>query len=94
MFISRSKEGGAAMTKYSIVDVETCIACGSCVDTAPDVFEAVDDGTARVLLDDNKGVTQIPEDLMDDFIDAFEDCPSASIKAADEPFDGDPHKFD
>jgi ferredoxin len=27
-------------------------------------------------------------------MDAFEGCPTESIKVADEPFDGDPNKFE
>ncbi|RYL95865.1 ferredoxin [Sporolactobacillus sp. THM7-4] len=78
--------------KYVIVDKETCIACGACGCAAPDVFTYDDDGTSRVTLDDNQGVVDIPDDLLDDVIDAFEGCPTESIKMSDSPFNGNPLK--
>ena len=47
-----------------------------------------------MILDNNKGEVEVPEILEDDLIDAFEGCPTDSIKMADEPFDGDPLKFE
>ena len=35
-----------------------------------------------------------PDVLLDDMMDAFEGCPTDSIKVADEPFDGDALKFE
>lgn len=53
-----------------------------------------DEGIAFVTLDENKGVVEVPEVLEEDMIDAFEGCPTDSIKVADEPFEGDPLKYE
>lgn len=82
------------MCKFTIVDQETCIACGACGAAAPDIFEYDDDGLSYVILDDNQGMKEIPEDLMDDFEDAYEGCPTESIKVAEEPFHGNPFKYE
>lgn len=82
------------MAKYTIVDKETCIACGACGATAPDIYDYDDEGLAYVTLDNNQGTAEVPEELIDDMMDAFEGCPTDSIKVADEPFDGDPNKFE
>jgi ferredoxin len=82
------------MPKYTIVDKETCIACGACGAAAPDIYDYDEDGIAYVTLDDNQGIVEVPEILIDDMMDAYEGCPTESIKVADEPFDGDPNKFD
>ncbi|MFS0645865.1 ferredoxin [Siminovitchia sp. 179-K 8D1 HS] len=74
------------MKKYTFVDQDTCIACGSCGACAPDIFDYDDEGFAYVILDDNTGTMAVPEELMDDLEDAFEGCPTESIKVADEPF--------
>ncbi|WP_284141259.1 MULTISPECIES: ferredoxin [unclassified Virgibacillus] len=78
--------------RFSIVDKETCIACGACGITAPDIFDYDDEGLAYVVLDDNKGVKQIPNELEDDLFDARDGCPSDSIKIGETPFKGDPLK--
>ncbi|GAY78095.1 ferredoxin [Sporolactobacillus inulinus] len=77
---------------YVIVDKDTCIACGACGCAAPDIFGYDDDGTSRVLLDDNQGTKEIPEAQLDDVIDACEGCPTESIKMSGTPFNGDPAK--
>ncbi len=82
------------MAKYTIVDKETCIACGACGAAAPDIYDYDDEGIAYVTLDDNKGIVEIPEVLHEDMEDAFDGCPTDSIKIADEPFDGDPTKYE
>ena len=82
------------MAKYTIVDKDTCIACGACGAAAPDIYDYDDEGIAFVILDDNTGTAEVPEDLLEDMQDAFEGCPTDSIKVADEPFDGDPLKFE
>lgn len=46
--------GGFNLSKYTIVDKETCFACGACGATAPDVFDYDDDGISFVVLDDNE----------------------------------------
>jgi len=80
--------------KYTIVDMDTCIACGACGAAAPDIYDYDDEGIAYVILDDNQGTQEIPEELEEDMIDAFEGCPTDSIKVADESFDGDALKFE
>ncbi|WP_226034652.1 ferredoxin [Aquibacillus saliphilus] len=82
------------MGKHTIVDKETCIACGACGASAPDIFDYDDEGIAYVVLDDNKGNAEIPEVLEDDMLDAYEGCPTDSIKISDKPFKGDPLRFD
>jgi ferredoxin len=82
------------MAKYTIVDKETCIACGACGAAAPDLYDYDDEGIAFVTLDDNKGILEIPDDLLDDMQDAFEGCPTESIKIAEDPFDGNASKFE
>lgn len=82
------------MTKYTIVDKETCIACGACGATAPDVFDYDDEGVSFVLLDNNQGTVEIPSVVVDDVVDALEGCPTESIKISDKPFDGNPNKFE
>ncbi|AFS70779.1 ferredoxin [Exiguobacterium antarcticum] len=81
------------MAKFTIVDKDTCIACGACGAAAPDIYDYDDEGLAYVILDDNKGTAEIPEALFDDMIDAFEGCPTDSIKVADESFEGDALKY-
>ena len=82
------------MPKYTIVDQDTCIACGACGAAAPDIYDYDDEGIAYVILDDNQGTEEIPEILEEDLIDAFEGCPTDSIKVADAPFDGDALKYE
>ncbi|MFD1039499.1 ferredoxin [Virgibacillus byunsanensis] len=82
------------MPKYTIVDKETCIACGACGAAAPDIYDYDDEGIAYVIIDENSGKTAIPEDLEDDMIDAYEGCPTDSIKISEKPFDGDPLKYE
>ncbi|WP_188453827.1 ferredoxin [Virgibacillus oceani] len=82
------------MPKYTIVDKETCIACGACGASAPDIYDYDDEGIAYNAIDDNKGTAEIPEVLEEDLLDAYEGCPSDSIKISDQPFDGDPLKFE
>ncbi|WP_227937893.1 ferredoxin [Alkalihalobacillus deserti] len=74
------------MYKYTIVDQETCIACGACGSSAPDIYDYDDEGIAFVTLDDNKGIVEIPNELLDDVEDAFKGCPTDSIKVAEKPF--------
>ncbi|TEB40696.1 ferredoxin, partial [Flavobacterium circumlabens] len=66
-------------------------ACGA---AAPDIYDYDDEGIAYVILDDNKGIEAVPEELLEDMEDAFEGCPTDSIKIADESFDGDALKFE
>ncbi|PTL40395.1 MAG: ferredoxin [Alkalicoccus sp.] len=82
------------MAKFTIVDKDTCIACGACGAAAPDIYDYDDEGIAYVILDDNAGTEAVPEDLYEDLEDAFDGCPTDSIKIAEEPFNGDPLKFE
>ncbi|GAE35886.1 ferredoxin [Halalkalibacter akibai] len=82
------------MAKYTIVDKDTCIACGACGAAAPDIYDYDDEGIAFVILDDNQGTAVIPDELEEDMIDAQEGCPTDSIKVSDESFDGDALKFE
>lgn len=81
------------MAKYTIVDKDTCIACSACGAAAPDIYDYDDEGISFVLLDNNEGITEVPEELLEDMEDAHEGCPTESIKIANEPFNGDPLKF-
>ncbi|MCJ8010384.1 ferredoxin [Paenibacillus sp. KQZ6P-2] len=76
------------MAKYCWVDKDTCISCGACGATAPDVFDYDDEGMAEVVFngDANQGVTEIPEELFDDLQDSVDGCPTDSIHVADCPF--------
>lgn len=74
------------MAKYTMVDQETCIACGACGATAPDIFDYNDEGIALSILDGNTGIVEVPEALTEDLDDAFDGCPTESIKVADKPF--------
>lgn len=76
------------MAKFTYVDKDTCIACGACGATAPDIYDYDDEGLAEVIYkgDGNHGNTEIPEDLYDDLQDAADGCPTDSIKVGDNPF--------
>jgi len=60
----------------AIVDEETCIGCGLCAETCPEVFEMGDD-KARVKVD------EVPEDAVDTCKEAAEDCPVEAITFED-----------
>lgn len=80
------------MPKFTIVDQQTCIACGACAASAPEIFDYDEQGLAFSILDENKGDFEIPEELIEDMMDAFVGCPSDSIRLSDLPFHGDPDK--
>jgi ferredoxin len=80
------------MSKYTIVDKDTCIACGACGSAAPDIYDYDEDGLAEVILDQNQGTGAVPENLYDDLEDASHGCPTDSIKVSDTPFNGNPNK--
>lgn len=75
------------LAHYTYVDKETCIACGLCGALAPDIYDYDDEGLAYVLIDNNTGQAEIPEQLVDDMNDAHESCPTGSIKIKSKPFD-------
>lgn len=68
------------MARYTRINQDTCIACGACGASAPEIFDYTPAGLAYVILDDNEGTEAVPEDLYDDLEDAAEGCPTNSIK--------------
>ncbi|PXW85886.1 ferredoxin [Pseudogracilibacillus auburnensis] len=78
--------------KYTIVNQDTCISCGSCGAIAPDIFAYDDAGLSYFIGDDNVGNIPVDEDVLFDLEDAHDECPTGSIKVSNEPFNGDPLK--
>jgi ferredoxin len=76
------------MNMYTKVDQDTCIACGACGAAAPDIFDYNEEGLATAIYngDKNRGVIAIPEDMQEDLQDAYEGCPTDSIKLGKKPF--------
>ncbi|MEC1068935.1 ferredoxin [Priestia megaterium] len=74
------------MATYTLVDKETCIACGACGAAAPEIFDYDEEGLAEAFADYNKGTDAIREELEEDLADAQEGCPTESIKIACESF--------
>ena len=69
------------MAKYKIeVDSETCIGCGACTASSPDLFEMKDDGKAYPK------VTESDDDSAKDAVDI---CPVNSIKITEEGADSE-----
>lgn len=56
------------------VDRETCIGCGMCASTCPDVFSMDDEDKAVAINAD------IPENSLDTAKEAEQDCPVTAIK--------------
>ncbi|TFB23942.1 ferredoxin [Filobacillus milosensis] len=73
------------MSLYTYVNQDTCIACGACGATAPDIFDYDEMGVAFNVIDDNKGVAKIPHHLTEDLEDAFDGCPTESINITNQP---------
>ena len=63
------------------------------VHAAAQIYDYDDEGIAFVILDDNQGTAEVPEELYEDMEDALDGCPTDSIKIADESFDGDAFKI-
>lgn len=82
------------MPNFTIIDMDTCIACGVCGAAAPEIYDYDDEGIAYGKLDNNQGTKMVPEDLKEDMLDAFEGCPTDSVKVADQPFNGNPLQFE
>jgi len=55
------------------VDEETCIGCGVCVDTCPEVFELADDKAIAK-------VNEVPKDLFESCKEAADNCPVEAIE--------------
>ena len=60
------------------VDKDICIGCGACGAICPDVFEIDDDQLATTI------VEEVPEEVMEDAVDAKEGCPVDAIKEVTE----------
>ena len=58
------------------VDEDTCIGCGLCVEECPGIFE-MDDDKVRVK------TGEVPEDIVDSFKGAAENCPVEAIQMED-----------
>ena len=73
---------------YTKVDKETCIACGACGATAPDIFDYDDEGLAENIMagDGNRGIVSVPEEWAGDLEDAVDGCPTDSILTSEVPF--------
>ena len=56
------------------VNKDLCIGCGACQAVAYEVFEIEDDGLATAKID------EIPEELIEDAVDAKEGCPTDAIE--------------
>ncbi|MGV4337443.1 ferredoxin [Bacillus subtilis] len=82
------------MPIYTMVDQDTCIACGACGATAPDIYDYDDEGIAFVLIDENQGTVPVPNEMEEDVQDAHEGCPTDSIKVENQPFNRDFSKGD
>lgn len=74
------------MTTYTIVDRDTCIACGACAENAPDLFDHDEEGLSFTLADNNEGCTVVAEEHLEDLEIAVEECPTNSIKTGSTPF--------
>jgi ferredoxin len=55
------------------VDEETCIGCGLCAETCPEVFELNDDKVSVK-------VDEVPNDVVDSCREAVENCPVEAIQ--------------
>ncbi len=75
------------MAKYTKINKDTCIACGACAAEAPDVYAEDATGIAYSILDDNKGVTAVDEDLLEDVEFAIDGFPTESVLLEDSPFE-------
>ncbi len=75
------------MAKFTKIDQDTCISCGSCSAEAPDIFAEEDSGIAYSTLDNNAGITEVSEDLLEDLQYAQESCPTESVLVQDEAFE-------
>ena len=77
-------EGVCLLFPKTYFDKDTCIACGACYSTCPDVYESDDDGYAFVKLEGGlEGFVEVPEEFLSDALDAKDGCPTESVKWED-----------
>ena len=55
------------------VDEETCIICGLCAETCPEVFEVIDDKVSVK-------VGEVPKDVVNTCREAVKNCPGEAIQ--------------
>lgn len=60
------------------VNKDICLGCGACCANAPQVFEIGEDGFACVKVD------EIPEEFIEDAMDAKDGCPTSAIEEVNE----------
>lgn len=73
------------MDRYTKINQDTCIACGSCSAEAPDVYAENDSGIAYNKLDENTGTKAVPAEFHEDIEFALESCPTDSIIIEENP---------
>jgi ferredoxin len=68
------------------IDHDECVGVGTCADIAPSVFVMGDDGVAYVQQGGvairgrgSEAVATVPDDLLEDVIEAAESCPGECI---------------
>lgn len=57
---------------------DVCIGCGACQAICSEVYEIGDDGLAEVIVD------EVPKNLVEDAMDALENCPTSAIVEVDD----------
>lgn len=65
------------MAKRVVIDADECVACGTCVEICPEVFEMEDEADAATVIKESGG----PEDLIQEAIDS---CPVQCISWEEE----------
>ncbi|WP_163537681.1 ferredoxin [Gracilibacillus sp. YIM 98692] len=68
------------MPLYTWIDQETCIACGVCGATSPNVYDYDEEGIAYSKVDNNNGTKPIAKRDEEDVLDATDNCPTESVK--------------